>query len=210
MTDTDTLTPNLTESMSNGQKDHTLSLKAVADILGKSERTIYRYVKTDKLSVRVVKVGKQKQLRFNAEEVDKFRDTLTSDVNGKTTDMSKLVSSAEMSGFAQLYKELREKHDGLLVRLGYMEAKQQEIKLLEERVSSLVGENQTIIIEKKRIGEEKQRLEEELKALGNKAKLQTAVMWAAILLAFVVGIALAPNVLARIVAIFTGQPPIIP
>lgn len=150
-----------------------ISVKEAAQILGKTERTIYRYIKEGKIMSRYIKGKKFREHRL--EEADILRmsrlsienvvtETFCHDNYVRTTEEIAKNKGVPIEIFQDLLKE----HQGALVRLGQLEAIKEEHKMLTERAQSLLLKE----AEYKAQLEEKEKkihhLEEQLKRLTRK------------------------------------------
>ncbi len=92
-------------------KIYNLSIASVASKIGKSERTVYRYVKQGKLPAKNIKHGSRMALMFNQDDIDEFQKKLKSKF--RDSKPSELIT----------IDFLWQKYEELLMKTGYLQAK---------------------------------------------------------------------------------------
>lgn len=127
-------------------EDFTLTIQDAITILGKSERTIQRYLRYGKLSRHYITTEYGRELRLSETEVKELAATPTP--NGDTPRRQGDANDATPTGmfFGMEPKEFLKRYESLMTQLGYfkgqLEAKEQETKLLTGRTQGMMRELQ--------------------------------------------------------------------
>jgi len=133
--------------MESQEKSYTLTVKEASEIIGVNKRTLYRWVKSGKLSHITVAVGNTEQIRLNEEEIRAI-----------SSDMSQTSSDS----ISQTITLRREEYNQLIFRLGVLEAERQRRLELEEQAQSLREEKSQLQQEHEELQEEYEKLKAEL------------------------------------------------
>lgn len=174
MTQDDSVVPSYNpchDNMADNQNAYTITLHAAAALLGVSERTIQRHARSGRLSSIYVRGRKGRELRFQKDEVLKFSTTVSSHVADSHHDSHDTNASSDR--YSLNINELLTRHEQAMFQLGQMQAKMNELKMLEERATSLAVQNQTLSTEKGKLDEEKRMLESKMKALEESLRTTT-------------------------------------
>lgn len=145
--------------------DFTLSLQDAVKILGKSERTIQRYLRKGRLAKQYITTERGQEIRLRESEVRQLADNLTT--NGVTPPDRGDDNGVTLGGMP--LKEFFSRYELAIGRIGYLqgvlEAKDQEVKLLTGRSQEML--NQARVSEEKatRLAGEKHQLEDEHRKL---------------------------------------------
>lgn len=124
--------------------DYTLSLEGAAELLGKSVRTVQRYVKIRKLSQRYVVGPKGDEARLSKSEVIQLARKMVSGIgaNPVNAENAKESGSATKAGTDPIklnIMELLKRHEQAMYRIGQLEEKTQQFLTLEAAAQSLTA-----------------------------------------------------------------------
>ena len=128
----------------NKKNDYTLSLEGAAELIGKSVRTVQRYVKARRLSQQYVAGPKGEEARLSKAEVLGLAKEIGSGIGATPNPEAKngAASRGTKFGTEQVnlgIMELLKRHEQAMYRLGQLEEKAQQFVLIEERAKSLAA-----------------------------------------------------------------------
>jgi septal ring factor EnvC (AmiA/AmiB activator) len=156
--------------------DYTLSLQDVMKILGKSERTVQRYLRDGKLSKQYITTERGREIRFSESEVKQLADTLTP--VGDTRRRHDDTGGEFMPGLD--LKEFFNRYESAVAQVGYfkgkLEAHEHEVKMLAGRVDSLASEKSQLASEQERLKHEKAQAEAKAQELAQTLEQEKATL----------------------------------
>jgi chromosome segregation ATPase len=156
--------------------DYTLSLQDVMKILGKSERTVQRYLRDGKLSKQYITTERGREIRFSESEVKQLADTLTP--VGDTRRRHDDTGGEFMPGLD--LKEFFNRYESAVAQVGYfkgkLEAHEHEVKMLAGRVDSLASEKSQLASEQERLKHEKAQAEAKAQELAQTLEQEKAIL----------------------------------
>jgi chromosome segregation ATPase len=156
--------------------DYTLSLQDVMKILGKSERTVQRYLRDGKLSKQYITTERGREIRFSESEVKQLADTLTP--VGDTRRRHDDTGGEFMPGLD--LKEFFNRYESAVAQVGYfkgkLEAHEHEVKMLAGRVDSLASEKSQLASEQERLKHEKAEAEAKAQELAQTLEQEKAAL----------------------------------
>jgi len=157
------------------KEEKLLTIEEVAKLLSKSPRTVRRIVQRGLLNKRRIQTINGLEIRFSEDEVKKLQETMatrrpSSYSQGMDNDHNRDRDNApHVSGTIDI-KDFLQRYETLVAQVGYFRAKSEEIKMLEERTTSLTVQNQSLIEEKKKIEFERDQIVSEKQTLEVQSK----------------------------------------
>jgi len=145
-------------------------------ILGKSERTVQRYLRDGKLSKQYITTERGREIRFSESEVKQLADTLTP--VGDTRRRHDDTGGEFMPGLD--LKEFFNRYESAVAQVGYfkgkLEAHEHEVKMLAGRVDSLASEKSQLASEQERLKHEKAQAEAKAQELAQTLEQEKATL----------------------------------
>lgn len=129
------------------KNDYTLTLEGAAQIIGRSERTVQRYVRAGELSQIYVMGPKGKEARLSKSELVSLAKKMASGL-GSALGGGAGRPRATKTGTEQVnlnIMDLLQRHEQIIYRLGQLEAKTENVAFLEERARSLTEHNKELV-----------------------------------------------------------------
>lgn len=182
-----------------------LTAQEAASLLGVSDRTLRRYVQQKKLTKHTIATGKGNEPRFSEDEVLQLKSDMTAArlQAGQRAD-SRRPTAPPIAGSFDIVKFL-DKYEAAIQQLGYLRAKTETVKMLEEKAGSLQQKMAELEAEKRTLAEalatERVQSRRKLRTAAWAYILSIVIIW---LLWLVFATDLASQAITRIGSILTG------
>ncbi len=136
------------------KKDYTLTLDAAGHLMGKSARTVQRYVKAGRLTQMYVMGSKGKEARLSKAEVLDLAKSLSIGIGAVPGQPGGAQTRVGAEQVNLNIMDLLKRHEQAMYRLGQLEEKSKNIVAIEEKAQSLsqkdiVQQNKIILLEHK-------------------------------------------------------------
>jgi len=148
------------------ENDFTLSLQEAMKMLGKSERTVQRYLRQGRLTKQYITTEYGRELRLSKSEVLRLADILSH--NGDTPRPGDDATGGR-GVFGLDLKEFFKRYESVVAQMGYfrgkLEQQESEIKMLTAGRQELLKGKEQVIAQVKRLSQEKEQVERKVKEL---------------------------------------------
>lgn len=130
-----------------------LTAQEAANLLGVSDRTLRRYVQQKRLTKHAITTERGTETRFSEDEVLQLKADMTETRlrAGQRADSGR-PTAPPIAGAFDIMKFL-DKYEAAIQQLGYLRAKTEEVKMLEERAGSLQQKMAELEAEKRTLAE---------------------------------------------------------